>query len=69
MYNETGMEITDHAERDIEYLRRRVRAEAEAACSAGSLAATLIHVVLATAYAKRCCYAHDRTWVAETRLW
>jgi hypothetical protein len=69
MHNETKVKSSNITEKDIEYLRRRVRAEAEAACDAGSLAATLIHVALATAYAKRCCYANDQTWVAETRLW
>lgn len=54
---------------DTGYLKRRVREEADAAASAGSLAATLIHVALATAYAKRCGQAGDRAWVANHRLW
>lgn len=41
-------------ERDRNYARRRVREEADAAATAGSMAATLIHVDLAIAYAKRC---------------
>ena len=41
-------------ERNLNYARGRVREEAEAATTAGSLAATLIHVNLAIAYAKRC---------------
>ena len=59
----------DVAQRDKVYLRHRVREEADAAASAHSLAATLTHVVLATAYAKRCCDAEDRAWVATNRLW
>lgn len=59
----------DVALRDTVYLKRRVRQEADAAASAGSLAATLIHVALATAYAKRCGQAGDRAWVANHRLW
>jgi hypothetical protein len=39
------------AERD--HLCRRVREEAEAAIGAGSMAATLIHLALATGYARR----------------
>lgn len=51
------------------YFRHRVREEAEAAASSKSLEATLIHVVLATAYAERCCNANDRAWMAANRLW
>ena len=39
------------SERD--HLSRRVREEAEAAIGAGSIAATLIHIALATGYARR----------------
>jgi hypothetical protein len=64
-----GLETGAGAERDTSYLARRVREEADAACRARSGAATLIHVMLATAYAERCCKANDRAWLAESRLW
>lgn len=54
---------------DRDYLKRRVRDEAAAAARAGSMAATLIHVALAAAYARRCCLADDRDWVAQHRIW
>lgn len=66
---EVGSRNFDVAQRDSAYLRRRVREEADAAVGAHSLAATLIHVSMATAYAKRCCDADDRAWVANNRLW
>ncbi len=56
---EVGQESFDIAQEDTSYFRRRVREEAAAAASAHSLAATLIHVELATAYARRCCDADD----------
>lgn len=56
---EIGPESFDMAQEDTLYLRRRVREEAAAAAGAHSLAATLIHVELATAYAKRCCNTED----------
>ncbi len=59
----------DFARRETVYLRRRVRDEADAAASAHSLAATLAHVELATAYAVRCRVADDRAWIAEHRVW
>ncbi len=59
----------DIAKPDPGYLRQRVKAEAEAAASAHSLAATMIHVELATAYAKRCRHADDQVVAAEIRLW
>ncbi len=54
MVFENGSQIEVLAKRDLDYLRVRVREEAGAAVSAETLASTLIHVVLATAYAKRC---------------
>jgi hypothetical protein len=38
---------------EADHLRKRVRQEAQAAVRASSLAATLVHVSLATAYARR----------------
>ena len=52
---EVGPESFNISQEDRFYLRRRVREEAAAAASAHSLSATLIHVELATAYAKLCC--------------
>ena len=54
MAHESRLEKSRIVERDLNYARRRVREEANAAAAAGSLAATLIHVDLAIAYAKRC---------------
>ena len=51
------------------YLKRGVRDEADAAARAGSVAATLIHLELATASAKRCSRADDQAWLAQSRLW
>ncbi len=62
-------EALDILQLDRAYLTRRVREEAGAAASAQSIAATLIHAALSTAYAKRCCYADDQAWVAEHRVW
>ena len=69
MSNKVSPVSFDHAQHDAVYLKRRVQEEASAAASAHSLAATLIHVELATAYAKRCCNAGDQTGIAEHRLW
>jgi hypothetical protein len=69
MYHEVQQQSFDVAQGEVEYLRRRVREEAEAGASAHCLASTLVHVVLASAYAKRCCDAADRAWVAEHRAW
>lgn len=66
---ESGSGSFDAAQRDTVYLKRRVRDEADAAARAGSLAATLIHVALATAYAKRCSRADDQAWMAARRVW
>ncbi len=66
---EIGARRFETAQSDAVYLRRRVRVEADAAASAPSLQATLIHVALATAYAERCCEAEDRAWLAEHRIW
>lgn len=41
------------ATHDLRHLRRRVREEAKAAVSAAGLDATLAHLALATAYARR----------------
>lgn len=58
-----------------EYLELRVHEEADAAVNAASVEATLIHVVLATAYANR---FKDRSavtkqegddWVDNHRIW
>lgn len=65
----SGAERFDRVPDHTPFLRRRVREEADAAASAHSLAATLIHVALATAYAERCCNAGDRAWIAANRLW
>lgn len=64
-----GLENCDVAQNDTVYLRRRVRDEAAAAARAGSMAATLIHVALAAAYAKRCSSSGDGAWIAAHRLW
>lgn len=66
---QNGAECFHNAQSDAIYLKRRARDEAEAAASAGSLAATLIHVALATAYAQRCCRADEQAWVARHRVW
>lgn len=66
---ESGSASFENAQGDAVYLKRRVRDEANAAALAGSMAATLIHVALATAYAKRSCHASDRAWIAEHRVW
>ncbi len=65
----SGLKISNTAQHDTAYLGRRLRDETDAATDARSLSATLIHVALATAYAKRCCSAADQAWLAETRLW
>ena len=68
----------DQAERSaaLAYLESRVREEADAAARAASVEATLAHVVLATAYARRlnefCGGRSTRAadaWVQEHRLW
>ena len=69
MSYEVQSESFDFAQRETVYLRRRVRDEADAAASAHSLAATLAHVELATAYAVRCRSADDRAWIADHRIW
>jgi hypothetical protein len=58
------------------YLKRRVRDEAEAAISASSMPAMLIHIALATAYAKRfgesehaaASWVRD-PWTERHRIW
>lgn len=42
-----------NARRELAYLNGRVREEAAAAAGANSIEATLIHISLATAYARR----------------
>ncbi len=66
---EIRSESFDFSQRETIYLRRRVRDEAGAAANAQSLASTLAHVELATAYAVRCRSADDRAWIAENRVW
>ena len=58
------------------YLESRLREEANAAARAASVEATLVHVVLATAYAKRlneCTSGRlivpADSWVQEHRVW
>ena len=68
---------TDEDKQDgLGYLARRVRQEAAAAIEASSVEATTIHVVLATAYAKRFgehsalpATSTAERWVAQHRLW
>lgn len=60
----------------VSYLHCRMVEEADAAAKASSMEATIIHVTLATAYAKRLC-AHsgwpaasaDRQWAGQHRVW
>lgn len=63
----------DGAGGSLDFLARRVREETEAAIKARSAGATMIHVVLATAYAKRLGEASSRqksqTWADLHRLW
>ena len=63
-------------DRGLAYLARRVRQEAEAAIRASTVEATLVHVALATAYAKRFGEgsaggesAATRQWVDDNRIW
>lgn len=58
----------------LRYLERRVRDEARAAATATSVKATLIHVLLATAYAKRfgetsASAMSADAWLQEQRVW
>ncbi len=70
-----GPQMEVFAKSDLDYLRGRVREETEAAVNAESVAATLIHVVLAKAYAERCAGGSDRlvaagrAWLDDHRLW
>lgn len=69
--------LFDHSPQaaSIGYLHGRIREEAEAAVRAASLEATLAHVHLATAYAKRICQHSDGAavsqdcWADHHRLW
>jgi hypothetical protein len=61
---------------ELSYLSHRVRQEAEAAIRAPSVEATTIHVLLATAYAKRLGEGSARhasvtaeRWMAQHRAW
>ncbi len=60
----------------LRYLHRRVREEADAAARATSMDATLIHVILATAYAKRfgersgaSANPAGHSWADQHRIW
>ena len=72
---ENGTKIEVFAMRGLDYLKGGGREEAAAAISAETVAPTLIHGVLATAYAKYCSesdervVASGRAWVAEHRVW
>lgn len=65
----SGPRSFEAVDRDAAYFKLRVREEADAAASAGSMAATLTHVALATAYADRCRRADGQAWVARNRVW
>lgn len=64
------------ADAELNYLKRRVYQEAQAAVRASSTSATLLHVILATAYARR---VGEQTrppssdtgqgWVDQHRIW
>ena len=69
MYFYLGAESFDDTPDHLLYLRRRVREEVDAAASANSHAATLIHVALASAYAEKSFNAGDRAWIADNRVW
>ncbi|MEO7365663.1 MAG: hypothetical protein ABIW03_05030 [Sphingomicrobium sp.] len=72
---ENGSQIEVFTKSELDYLRGRVREEADAAVNAESVAATLIHVGLAKAYAERCAGGSDRlvaagrAWMDDHRLW
>ncbi|MEO6225927.1 MAG: hypothetical protein ABIO80_08785 [Sphingomicrobium sp.] len=66
---DAGAHTFSTASGDPAYLRRRAVEEARAAVGAKSLASTLIHVELATAFARRCRDVADRAWVAQHRIW
>lgn len=65
----SGPASFESASRDAAYFKLRVLEEADAAARAGSMAATLTHVALATAYADRCRRADGQAWVAQNRIW
>lgn len=73
----TGLADDGRNEPDsLGYLSRRVRQEAEAAVLASTAESTLIHVLLATAYAKRFgevsaqgASSAGQSWVDRHRLW
>ncbi len=74
--SQTGPQDERTASPSLEYLQRRVREEAEAAVRASSMPATLIHVALATAYAKRfgemsnlAPVSAEQRWADDNRVW
>ena len=71
-----GAQDDASASGSLSFLQRRVREEAEAAVRASSMPATLIHVALATAYAKRIGEISNREtasaeqkWADDNRVW
>lgn len=57
---------------EVEDLRQRAREDADAAAGAGSVEATLIHVLLANFCTRRVgesSAAADRSWVDQHRVW
>jgi hypothetical protein len=73
----SGSEKPDwDAEVELNYLKRRVYEEARAAVAAPSTGATLAHVILATAYAKRLGEQSrspeadiGNSWADQNRIW
>jgi hypothetical protein len=71
-----GVEPNADIDAELNYLRLRIYEEAEAAVAASSTDATLIHVILATAYAKRLAeqsrlpeYNPGQSWADHHRVW
>lgn len=67
-----GEQVDPYEDSELNYLKRRIYQEAEAAVAASSTDATLIHVVLATAYAKRLgeqSRLPGESWADHHRLW
>ena len=78
MHSTSSGASPDDAERPelVSYLHGRMIEEADAAVKASSMEATIIHVTLATAYAKRLCdhsgwsaVSHDKHWIDHNRVW
>jgi hypothetical protein len=68
--------LTDWSSSSRSYLARRVQEEAAAAADATSLEATIIHLKLATAYARRLSeevafpwHLRAQSWADEHRIW